>query len=353
MNSNNKKIEILLKDDEETPTDEGKKVKVVEIPVFTNEDRKKLEQTLENMRRLEGLPAFIESDRKKLEYAIEKFDSLIEIMSDDRSLPILADVRDNIKTLTSALQENEERIVLLLARAVENMELTNKDIAKLRSDIDVSINYIRGLITEYSDRISNESAKFDAKLNALTENISEKFDAYTSNINNRLDNMTLQVVEPINDLSLRVENLKHAIDEEKIKSILHEEVENSVENAVKNKIKKISSDIRRIGDHLALLKSEKTLSGISDLRKLVKSYRVTKSANQEKNRILGVLKGLEDEIIDMSILNTVTKKMSIAQINESVKISDARLKIRLNALVSSGKLLKEKKGRYFVYAAKK
>ncbi len=267
-----------------------------------------------------------DKDSEQFQITNERLDKLTEIYLNDMSIPILKEVRDSLNSVLSYVQSNEERIVSLFSRALDNIE-----------GINSTLSDIKGLVVESSEKIASD---IERKTSALSENINERLDTYVSGANARLDNMSLQTIEPLNDISMRIEGLKNALTEDKIKSI------------VDGSVRKMNADVRRINSSINLLRSQATLTSLSEIAAIVRGFRVSRMMQPEKKRILAVLRGLEDDIIDILILKTVKKNMSTAQINSVLNMRDKLLKARLNRLVRLKKLSKKKKGRYFVFYVK-
>ncbi len=296
--------------------------------------------------KFDKLVSLLDSDKERAIVLNEKFDKLIDYISQDKATEILSGISSNLNTVLSSVQSNEERIVALFARTLDNLEGISRSLAVLHTD----------------------KTELDRKINAIVENVNEKFDAYMKNLNDRLDNMLLQILEPLNGVSMRLEEMKKFGDTdikediramrvqlEDLKKFSETDIRAAVFAEITNNkdIKKLDSEIRKINTQLTLMRREDVMSRISGFKKLVTSYRVSKKAQPDKKRILKTLKFVEDTIVDIAIMNCVKNKTSMAKIKEEVKLSERELKQHINRLVENEKLKKERKGNYFVYSVVK
>lgn len=287
--------------------------------------------------KFDSLVSLLDSDKERMIKLNEKFDVVSQLLGQDKSSEAIAEINASLGSVLSSVQSNEERIVALFARTLDNLEGISRSLAVLHTD----------------------KKEADAKVNVIIESLNEKFDAYVKNVNDRMDNMLLQVLEPLNGISMRLE--QKGMGNEDAKKILSavEEIKKFSETDIRaavfaeitnNKdIKKLDSEIKRINAQLLLMRKEDALSRIANFRKLVASYRVPKSAQREKKNILNTLKFLETAIIEITILNSIKTKTSFAKIKEDVHLSDRLIKQRILKLIADGKIRKEKKGNYFVY----
>ncbi|MBI3190524.1 hypothetical protein HYZ41_02365 [archaeon] len=425
---NNEKIEIVLTESEEVPTNVKKLLKIMELPTLSQDDKEKIERLAEKS---EKLLAYLEREKSSIQSVIDsivelrvsvdnekrssvglsdKFDRLVTILDRDKermqrveenisllldttslsdSIKIMESIRDSLGTVVSSVKSNEERIVSVFSRAMDNIENISTAIADIRSGFDVSQNYIRSMINEITDRVA---VRNDTPL--IMENINDKIDAYIENLNNRLDSLSVQILSQMNDMNITIDELKKSdksVDMDEIRQVVNKSVENSIEksmkktvskidnasadlNAVagkikktlggneiklivnksvegslKNEFKRVNSSLRNVNSQLALLRGEYTIESVGGIIKLVKSYRVPKRYQAEKKRVIAVLKAIEDDLVDMLIVKSITKRMTLAEVHKLTKLGSTRLSKRMKKLTDVGAVVKEKKGRYFVF----
>ena len=432
---NDEKIEIVLTESEEVPTNIKKLLKVMELPTLSQEDKEKIERLAEKS---EKLLAYLEREKSSVQSIIDslvelrvsvdnekrssaglsdKFDRLVSILDRDKerlqriednvsvlldttplseSIKIMSSIRDSLGTIIGSVKSNEERILSVFSRAMDNIENISTSIADIKSGFEVSQNYIRNMMEEMS---SYANKRNDVPL--IMENINDKIDAYIENLNNRMDSMSVQILSQMNDMSIAIEDMKKFdktvnVDEivqavgksvdssiqkamkkevkkigdaserisgkandlgkaaEKLKKTLGGNeikviVGKAVEGTMKNEFKKVGNGLRSVNSKLALLRGEYTIESVGEIIKLVKSYRVPKRYQAEKKRVIAVLKAVEDDLVDMFIVKSITKTMTMPDIKKLTKMGSARLNKRIKKLIESGTVVKEKKGRYFVF----
>lgn len=214
------KIEIVIEDSEEFPTNVKKKIKVLEMPVFTDDDKKNIEKMLGRMDRFISdsyaekavLRTLMEEERSRMEGAraheetvsasVKSIDNFVSDIYSERAAlrQVLEDITNKVskssylhelveKLVTkidsllldfyseSAFVEKlaedtktglddskavQERIVLFLDRAVNSVESLNQSLNELRMGVRDTLN----------ERISITESKLEEKLYALDSTIS-------------------------------------------------------------------------------------------------------------------------------------------------------------------------------------
>ena len=208
---NDEKIEIVLTESEEVPTNIKKLLKVMELPTLSQEDKEKIERLAEKS---EKLLAYLEREKSSVQSIIDslvelrvsvdnekrssaglsdKFERLVSILDRDKerlqriednvsvlldttplseSIKIMSSIRDSLGTIIGSVKSNEERIVSVFSRAMDNIENISTSIADIKSGFEVSQNYIRNMMEEMS---SYANKRNDVPL--IMENINDKIDA--------------------------------------------------------------------------------------------------------------------------------------------------------------------------------
>jgi hypothetical protein len=330
------KIEIIVEDSEEIPTNVRKKIKVLEMPVFT------------------------EADKKNIEKMVDRLDKFISDVYSERVTVNM--LRDDIKGLGTGRLENEERIVSFLGRAVHSIEAINQSLADLKLAVrealkesvgvldnkieeklyalDSTISYMKGMLIDTSEKINALQGGSETKMALLTENISEKFDAHIANLNNRLDNLVLQVVEPTNDISLRLDALKKDID------AIKKDIDALKRAKLTIKIPKIK--IPRI--RVPKLPTN-AFEMLNQAKKNLKSKRVPKKKQPEKKRLITSVDSLHDRVLDLFIFSTLgTNRMTITALKKEIPVSETKVRKRVAELVKRRKIKKLRRGKLVTYS---
>lgn len=344
----NDKIEIFVEDREEIPTSVNRKIKVLEMPVFTESDKKNIEKMMDRLDRFM-------SDTYSERASLNDLRGDMQIVGED-----LKNVSDELKTAGTMRNVNEERIVVLLGRAVQSIEALNQAVNDLKISVkdvfnerlgvldnkfeeklyalDSTISYMKGMLIDATEKIDSLAGVSETKMALLVENISEKFDAYIANLNNRLDNMVLQVIEPLNDMSMRLEDIKKPQDTDKVISrldILIKDVDSLKRFRPKIRIPKLPTNAFEM---------------LAEAKKQIRSKRVSKKKQPEKKRLMAGVDLLENRVLDLFIFSAIgAKRQSITAIKKEIPVGEAKIRKRIAELVRRDNIKKGRRGKLVVY----
>lgn len=313
---NSDKIEIVIQDSEELPTGTGRKIKVLEMPVFDVDDKKRIEKVLEKVDRLSEMvaktdtsflndindkitrlarmvaerdsaslneindsisrlaravaerdasyaaelrdsmgrlfAAISESRNGTLEEVHESVGKLLKSVAEAPDVQILSEIKDSLASVASSLQVNDEKIVTFLGRTVENIENTTK----MLSDIAATITLV-------SERLNALETRTDEKLYVLDSTI------------NYLKGVLIDATAKINEsaegndrkLSALVENMNEKFDAHM--AILNSRLENMSLQVIEplNDMSLRLDNMKANGEKL-----EKLRDDVSDIKKRTESF---------------------------------------------------------------------------------